>query len=156
MTMQDRFSALTASQGHFQKQRGLDENRVSLSPPMLLISMLPWNEVFGSWIRQSPQICCAFHCHASIRSEAGTSSVENSCDIVFPSRPRLTAVRVPTHATRADLSLDSLRWVLGQLRRNASTQERRAQYQSSHINIAPQWPPGVVHSTEKTGPPRNE
>src|SRR5215471_17886067 len=38
-------------------------------------------------MRQSPQICCAFHCQASIRSEAGSSSVENSCDILCPPSP---------------------------------------------------------------------
>lgn len=55
-------------------------------------------------MRQSPQICFAFHCHASTRSEAGTSSVENSCDIVSPSTPscrgRLVGDRTATWTTK--------------------------------------------------------
>jgi len=44
-------------------------------------------------MEQSPQICLAFHCHASIRSEAGKSSVENSCDIERPRDVLLLGVR---------------------------------------------------------------
>jgi len=68
MTMQDRFSSFTVSPGHFQKASGVDEKRVSFTPPIVRISMLPWKEILGSLIRQSPQICCAFQRHASTRS----------------------------------------------------------------------------------------
>ena len=82
--MQLRLSARVRSAGHFQKERGLEEKRVSGSPPIVRTSIDPWNDALGNRKRQSPQICCAFHCHASIRSEAGKSSVENSCDIPLP------------------------------------------------------------------------
>jgi len=40
MTMQDRFSSFTVSPGHFQKASGVDEKRVSFTPPIVRISML--------------------------------------------------------------------------------------------------------------------
>src|SRR5579862_5796287 len=88
MTIQERLSGDTESRGHFQKERGLDENFVRRNSPTSRTSMEPWNRDLGSWMRQSPQICCAFHCHASIRSETGSSSVENNCDISFPQAHR--------------------------------------------------------------------
>src|SRR5205807_4293189 len=104
MTMQNRFSGLAESQGHFQNESGLEEKRVSLSPPTSRTSIVPRKEDFGSRIRQSPQICFAFHCQASTRSEAGRSSVENSRDIVCPSMPlcdwRLVNCRARARMTR--------------------------------------------------------
>src|SRR5579864_4854050 len=91
MTMHERLSVEIVSKGHFQKESGLDENRVSRTAPTSRISIDPWNiDDLGSRIRQSPQICCAFHCQASIRSEAGSTSVENSCDILFPPKHHVT------------------------------------------------------------------
>src|ERR1700722_581534 len=85
--MHERFSEETVSIGHFQKDRGLEENRVSRREPTCRTSIDPWNEDLGIRIRQSPQTCSAFHCHASIRSETGSNSVENSCDILCPPSP---------------------------------------------------------------------
>src|SRR5579864_2055580 len=83
MTRQERLGAQAVSNGHFQKDNALEENRVKATPATLRTSIDPWKDTFGSRIRQSPQICCAFHCHASIRSDAGSKSVENSCDMLY-------------------------------------------------------------------------
>src|SRR5689334_13892503 len=126
--MQNRLSGHTVSEGHFQKESGLDENRVRRKPPTCRISIAPWKEDFGSWMRQSPQICCAFHCHASTRSETGSRSVVNSCDIMGPVGLRLTFLHSAAVASRQalDKSPKSLLWPTT-VERNRSIHDKEVQ-----------------------------
>src|SRR5579883_877218 len=87
ITIENRLSGAGASIGRLKNESGLDEKCVSLMPPRSRMSMVPGNDTLGSRMQQSPQICLAFHCQASIRSETGRSSVENNCDIVGPELP---------------------------------------------------------------------